>query len=299
MKAFKDAVALVTGAASGIGLGLAERFAAEGMHVVLVDIEQAALDAAEQQLGDALALGGGKAMTAVADVSDWAAMEALAETVKARFGGVDVLCNNAGVPGGRGPIWQKPVAQWQWVFGVNLMGVIHGIKAFVPDMIERGRPGHIVNTSSVYGLTTGLDTSDYGVSKHAVRRLTEGLYFELRAARAEHLGVSLLCPGLTATRIISGDRNRPDDLSEAASIDPDVQARIRAEESMYLQRGMSPSETADYVVRAMQERQFYVVTHPDHLKTMAAQVDDLVQGRSPRLPDHQLNWLDHWPLNTA
>ena len=162
MKDLEGKVAVVTGAASGIGLGMASRFAEAGLDLVLADVETERLASAAEELGR-----GGSAVLAVpTDVASRASVTALAEKAHERFGKVHILCNNAGVAGGWGPIWETTERDWEWVLGVNLLGVVHGIQAFVPRMLDHGEPGHIVNTSSVAGLLTGTG-SIYGVSKHA------------------------------------------------------------------------------------------------------------------------------------
>ena len=178
-------VAVVTGAASGIGLGLAERFAAEGMHVVMADVEEPALSKAASQLLER----GASVLPVVTDVADRAAVEALRDTAVSAFGAVHVLCNNAGVGGPHGPLWECPPAEWDWVLGVNLGGVINGIRAFV-RLLARQDAAHIVNTASVFGVFAGA-LGPYGISKHAIVALSETLYFELRSD-APNVGVSVL-----------------------------------------------------------------------------------------------------------
>lgn len=258
MEGFAGKVAVVTGAASGIGFGLAERFCAERMKVVAADVEAAALTEAEARLSDA----GGDVLAVACDVSDRAAVDALADAAYERFGAVHVLCNNAGVSGGGGPVWETTPNDWAWVLGVNLLGVVHGIQAFVPRMIAGGEPGHVVNTSSIMGLWTG-GGSIYGVSKHGVVRLTEGLYHDLEAAGAP-IGVSVLCPGMIATNIVSSERNRPAHLADPERpIDPERERFREAVQKRFLDDGMPPSQVADIVIDAIRNDRFYVFTHPD------------------------------------
>ena len=204
MKEFKGKVAVVTGAASGIGRGLADRFAAEGMHVIIADVEQAALDAAETDMRSA----GADVLAVRTDVSDAASVEALATAAVERFGGVHVLCNNAGVGGGP-TSWETSLEDWQWVLGVNLWGVINGIRSFVPLMLKQGEEAHIVNTASVAGLIAGAGNASYTASKFGVVGLSEVLHHELLAASGGKVKVSVLCPALTNTRIIEAGRNHP------------------------------------------------------------------------------------------
>ena len=214
MQAFQGKVAVVTGAASGIGLGMTEALASRGMKVVMADVEEAALMKEAERLTRA----NFEVDPQLADVSSFDSVERLAAAANARFGKVHVLCNNAGVSGGGGkPIWAQSQADWDWVMGVNFFGVVNGLRAFVPDMIAHGEEGHVVNTSSILGLTTGAG-SIYGVSKHAVTRLSEGLFQDLTAANAK-IGVTVLCPGMIATNIITSGRNRPDRLKDEAEPD--------------------------------------------------------------------------------
>ncbi|HET6191636.1 MAG TPA: SDR family NAD(P)-dependent oxidoreductase, partial [Trebonia sp.] len=173
-------VAVVTGAASGIGLGLSERFAAEGMHVVMADVEEPALSKA----ASALAGNGASVLPVLTDVADRAAVDALRDSAVAAFGAVHVVCNNAGVGGPHGALWECPPGEWDWVLGVNLGGVINGVRAFMPLLLEQDA-GHMVNTSSIFGVFAGT-LGPYGVSKHAVAALTETLYFNLKSLGVSH-----------------------------------------------------------------------------------------------------------------
>jgi NAD(P)-dependent dehydrogenase (short-subunit alcohol dehydrogenase family) len=218
VKDLRDRTAVITGGASGIGRAMAGRFAAEGMKIVLADVEAEALDRAVEELR-----GRGAAAVGVrADVSRAGDVEAIAAEAERAFGPVHVLCNNAGVAAG-GPLWKLSEADWAWVLGVNLWGVVHGIRAFVPRMIEHGGEGHVVNTASVAGLAAGPWFGPYCASKHAVVAISETLHHEL-ALTGSAIKVSVLCPGFVKTRIAESHRNRPADLQRDPA-EPPVGAR--------------------------------------------------------------------------
>ena len=281
MQHFEGKVAVVTGAASGIGRGLAGRFARAGMKVALADIEREPLAIAERELAST----GAEVIAVLTDVSSLASVEGLRDRVLERWGKVHVLCNNAGVSGGGGgPIWSAPERDWQWVLGVNLMGVVHGIQAFVPSMLAHGEEGHIVNTSSVLGLSTG-NGSIYGVSKHAVTRLTEGLYFDLRAANAS-LGASVLCPGMIATRIIEAERNRPAHLRDesGAQVSEALATQRQAMSARFQADGMPPDEVGDIVFEAIRDGRFYILTHPAIKERVRVRMEDILHDRTPTPP---------------
>ncbi|HVM09661.1 MAG TPA: SDR family NAD(P)-dependent oxidoreductase [Acidimicrobiales bacterium] len=283
--------AVVTGAASGIGKAMAMRFAEEGMSVVLADVEQGALVAAEADVAAA----GGETMSVVTDVSDRASVDALAMKTIERFGPPTVLCNNAGVSGlsgGSGAIWDTTENDWQWVLGVNLMGVVHGIQAFLPSMIEAGRSAHVVNTSSILGLATGGGGHTYNVSKHAVTRLSEGLWYDLQERKLP-IGVTVLCPGLIATNIITANRNRPEHLRNAGNpLDTDeAKMRIAAVDNFFKENGMRPEEVADIVVGAIREDRFYVLTHPELMARIEERFRSIFDGTHPPAPTTALNLL--------
>ena len=259
MQDLADRVAVITGAASGIGQGLARRFAREGMKLVLADIEEAALLEVEKELR----LGGTPVLAVKTDVSRKASVFALADRAFDAFGRVHIVCNNAGVSGGLGHIWEIPDQDWEWIMAVNVSGVLHGIQAFVPRMIEYGEEGLILNTSSVVGLTTGT-SSVYGVTKHAVSRMTEGLHYDLRAAGSK-LRAALLVPGATATNILYADRNRPQDLlvprneeAQAALIQ-----RRQARHARLQEIGMTPEQLADLTVEGIRQERLYIIADPE------------------------------------
>jgi NAD(P)-dependent dehydrogenase (short-subunit alcohol dehydrogenase family) len=253
MESFAGKVAVVTGAASGIGNSLARRFAAEGMKVVLADIEATALDRAVAAMeGD-----GHEVLGVRTDVSDGDSVDALAAATLDRFGAVHIVCNNAGVfTGGR--MWELPTRDWQWVLGVNLWGVIHGIRAFVPHLVAHGE-GHVVNTASMAGLVSYGGMGPYNASKHAVVTISETLHHELAAAGVD-VGVSVLCPGLVATHIGTGERNRPVELGGRARSGDDAAPEMAA---VLAEMGMAPDAVAAQVFDAIGTGRFYVLTHGD------------------------------------
>lgn len=275
MKEFGDRVAVVTGAASGIGRGLAQRFAAEGMKVVLADVEEEALDEAANEIGSE----GGTALAVVTDVSRAEDVEALAERTVGEFGGVHVLCNNAGVAVW-GTSWEQSPEDWRWVLGVNLWGVIHGLRAFVPIMLKQDSEGHIVNTASVGGLVSAPMQSVYQVSKHGVVTLSESLHHELALMRAK-VRVSVLCPLWVDTRIMDAARNRPHDLpAGGASVPPPVQVMEQLMRQI-LSRGLSPAEVAAKVVEAIKEERFYILTDSESTEFVRARMENIMAERNP------------------
>src|SRR5215213_2544837 len=211
MKEFSGKVAVITGAASGIGRGLAEACAREGMKVVLADVDEAALAQAERELKDA----GAEVLAVRTDVSKADDVEALARRALDAFGAVHLLFNNAGVGAGT-TVWESTLADWEWVLGVNLWGVIHGVRTFVPLMLEQADECHIVNTASMAGLVSGPALGVYKVTKHGVVALSETLCCELAIMRSK-IGVSVLCPGGVNTRIMDSERVRPAGLRNASA----------------------------------------------------------------------------------
>jgi NAD(P)-dependent dehydrogenase (short-subunit alcohol dehydrogenase family) len=275
VRTLKDRVAVVTGAASGIGLALAERFAAEGMKVALADVEAAALDRAAVSLRAKAA-----AVLAVrVDVSRAEDVERLAGETYAAFGAAHVVCNNAGVAV-IGAVHEHSLADWQWVIGVNLWGVIHGVRAFVPRMLAGGDEGHIVNTASMAGLTTAPFMSVYDVTKHGVVALSESMYKEFEATGAP-IGVSVVCPGLINTNIMRSSRNRPLELADEGKTGPKAQAFAQGLADR-LATGYPPSEVADQVVRGIRERRFYIVPAQLEVRQWATvRAQDIIELRNP------------------
>lgn len=278
MKDLNGKVAVVTGAASGIGLAIARRAAREGMRVVLADIEEAPLAAAAQQLRD----DGAEALAVTTDVSSLASVEDLRSETLAAYGDVHFLCNNAGVAVGR-LVWETTHEDWTWVLGVNLWGVIHGVRTFLPGMLASGGEGHVVNVASMAGLVTAPGMSIYNVSKHAVVGLSETLYHELQLTGAR-VGVSVLCPGWVNTRIMDAERNRPAGLRHTTTTQPAFAGPAEEMARQALAHGMPPTAAADAVFRAVRDSRFWILTHPDMAPLVELRIQNALHGRNPELP---------------
>jgi NAD(P)-dependent dehydrogenase (short-subunit alcohol dehydrogenase family) len=274
MKDFEGKVAVITGAASGIGLGFAERAAREKMRVVLADIEPGALAEAEKNLRSR----GAEVLAVVTDVARLESVEALRDATLKAFGGVHLLCNNAGVSVS-GMTWEVTQDDWTWILGVNLWGVIHGIRAFVPGMIASGEEGHVVNTASMAGLIAGPGMSAYNATKHAVVGISESMYLE-QVMTGTRIRTSVLCPGWVNTRIIDSDRNRPAALPAAAGQRPEAVAMMDAVRQL-LVSGMSTEEVADRVFDAVRQERFWILTHDDFKPLVTARFAGTVAGENP------------------
>jgi NAD(P)-dependent dehydrogenase (short-subunit alcohol dehydrogenase family) len=276
MKDFKGKVAVITGGASGIGRGIAERCVREGMKVVLADIEEADLARAESELKNA----GGSVLAVRTDVSKRSDVERLAQKALEAFGQVHLLFNNAGVGAGGTP-WEATWNDWEWVIGVNLWGVIHGVKVFTPLMLKQNSECHIVNTSSAAGLVVGGGSAPYAATKHAVVALSESLYLSLQQQKAP-IGVSVLCPGLVRTRIADGERNRPEALrNEPVAMSPEMQAGLAAFKAA-LEASMSPAQVADVVFDAISNEQFYILTDPAWMEVVELRTEKLLRMENPQ-----------------
>ncbi|MCZ6465376.1 MAG: SDR family NAD(P)-dependent oxidoreductase [Proteobacteria bacterium] len=275
MKDFNGKVAVVTGAASGIGLALARALAGQGMKVVLADVEDEALRGAAETLAGE----GAETLAVRTDVTVADDVSALAERTLDRFGAVHVICNNAGVFTG-GLTWEAPLEDWEWVMGVNLLGVVHGIRTFVPILLEQDE-GHVVNTASMAGVTSMPFTGVYCTSKHAVLALSESLYHEL-ALRGAKVGVSALCPEEVATRIDRSERNRPDHLKRPADAPESAEGVVMQEAiTQAVNRGTPPETIAARVLDAIRDERFYVLSDGAWRRACETRLEDIRLGRNP------------------
>jgi NAD(P)-dependent dehydrogenase (short-subunit alcohol dehydrogenase family) len=264
MREFKGKTAFITGGASGIGLAMAKAFAEEGMNVMLADVEQSALDQAQKGLNQY----GNHVRGVACDVADPDSVERAAQATFSTFGKVHILCNNAGVAAGGG-IDQISVDNWRWVVDVNLMGVLYGIRSFLPHIRAHGEGGHIVNTASMAGVISGMGLSPYTATKYAVVAMSEGLRPQLQPLG---IGVSVLCPHFVRTKIGESGRNRPDRYGQSQPLDPNSQAAaVVAEIARQIAAGLDPADVAARVVNAIRADELYVFTHPN--------MREIVEGR--------------------
>lgn len=288
MKEFKNKVAVVTGAASGIGRAIAERLATEEMKVVLADVEENALFSTEKELLER----GAKVKGIRTDVTDQKDVQLLAQKTLEEFGAVHILCNNAGVFGDFAPIWKQNVEEWEWVLGVNLWGVIHGIRSFVPIMIDQKVECHIINTSSMAGLFSMPLVSLYHVSKHAVITLTESLYHELKMQKTK-LKASVLCPGMVKTNFMESDRNKPSAHTTPDAEHDEMKKIWHDAYSNFIAGGMPPSEVADKMLEAIKEDKFYIFPSTGPLEIYRSQFEGLLNQQNPilNLPEGMMRSL--------
>jgi NAD(P)-dependent dehydrogenase (short-subunit alcohol dehydrogenase family) len=272
MKHLEGKVAAVTGAASGLGKAMALAFAAEGMNVALADVDEAGIKAVEEEVRSRKA----KPFSMRVDVSKAAEVEAFAERTVAKLGAVHLVCNNAGVAL-TGAVWENTALDWEWILGVNLRGVVNGVRAFVPRLLAQDE-GHVVNTASVAGLISPPGMGAYCVSKHAVVTLSEALHHDLRE-RGSGVGVSVLCPAYVPTGIADSERNRPKDLGISRKTEKDAMMRKAVSSGK-----KSAEEVARAVVAAVKEARFYILTHPAIKGAIRARMEDILEERTPRDP---------------
>jgi NAD(P)-dependent dehydrogenase (short-subunit alcohol dehydrogenase family) len=278
MKDLKGKVAVITGGASGLGRAMAERFAAEGMSIVLADVEPNALAKAEGEMKAA----GANVVGVRTDVSKAADVEALAQKTLAAFGAVHLLANNAGVAEG-GNVWDSTVADWEWVLGVNVWGVIHGVRVFTPIMLQQGGEGHIINTASVAGLISPPGMGIYCVSKHAVVTLSECLHHDL-AQKTDRIKCSVLCPAYVPTGIADSGRNRPTELKQTRQ-KTEAELAFDAGLKRAVQSGkLSAADVAQKVYEAVRDERFYILTHPKIKPSIQWRMEDILQERNPTNP---------------
>ena len=276
MKNLAGKVAAVTGASSGLGRAMALAFAGEGMHVALADVDEKSLSDVFAQVEEK----GVSALSMKVDVSRAEEVEAFAQMVEKDLGGAHLVCNNAGVSP-LGAAWENSVADWQWILGVNLWGVIHGIRSFVPRLMARNE-GHVVNTASVAGIISPPGSAAYNVSKHAVVTLSETLHHDLRS-RASPVGVSVLCPAYVPTGIADSERNRPKNL-EASKKSAETLAKEAMLRKAVSSGRLTAQDVARAVVQAVKQERFYILTHPRIKGAIQARMEDILEERAPRDP---------------
>jgi NAD(P)-dependent dehydrogenase (short-subunit alcohol dehydrogenase family) len=279
---FAGKVAVITGAGSGFGRAFARKGAALGMKLVLADVAAAEL----AQTVDALRDAGAEAIGVPTDVSNAEQVEALAQAALAAYGRVHLLFNNAGVGTG-GFLWENSANDWSWVFGVNVMGVAHGVRVFAPIMLAQNEPAHIVNTASVAGLLAPPAMGIYNASKHAVVALTETLYHDLKLAQAGtagEVGCSLLCPAFVPTGIADSERARPDALRNVNRPSRSQIAAARQLQRAVQSGKLGADEVADLAFEAIAARRFYILTHPGIMATVKLRHEDIEQLREPSDP---------------
>ncbi len=274
MKMLEGKVAAVTGAASGLGRAMALAFAGEGMHAALADVDEPGLQSTLNEVQRR----GVRAFAMRVDVSRYQDVESFCSKAIAQFGATHVVCNNAGVSP-LGAVWENTLADWQWILGVNLWGVIHGVRAFVPGLLAQGE-GHVVNTASVAGLISPPGMGAYNVTKHAVVALSESLHHDLRL-RGSPVGVSVLCPAYVPTGIADSERNRPRELLNPGKSPSKEEAMLK---KAVASGKLSADDVARAVVTAVKEERFYVLTHPRIKGAIRARMEDILDERAPRNP---------------
>jgi len=282
MQHFHGRTAVITGAASGFGLEVARLAAGRGMNLVMADVQRDALDAAAAELTAT----GAQVLAVRVDVASAAEVDAMAAATRERFGAPHFVFNNAGVGGG-GLVWEVSLKDWEWVLGVNVMGVVHGVRAFTPMMLEAARKdpayeGHIVNTASMAGLLNPPNMGVYNVSKHAVVSLSETLYQDLRLV-TDQIRASVLCPYFVPTGITHSERNRPAELAGERPTRSQLVAQAMSEKAVSSGK-VTAAAVAQFVFDALAEDRFYIYSHPQALGNVAARMEDIVAGRNPSDP---------------
>ena len=283
MKNFAGRTAVITGAGSGFGLEVSRLAAGRGMNLVLVDVQADALERAADEMRKL----GAEVLPARIDVSSAAAVEALGQQTRERFGAPNLVFNNAGIGSG-GLIWENTLKDWEWVLGVNLMGVVHGVRVFTPMMLEAAKQdpswqGHIVNTASMAGLVNMPNMGVYNVSKHAVVSLSETLYQDLHLV-TDQIGASVLCPFFVPTGITQSDRNRPETLRDDAPLTRSQLIGRAMSEKAVGSGKVSAADVARFVFEAVENDRFYIYSHPRALSSVQARLEDVMQGRNPSDP---------------
>ncbi len=277
MKDVSGRVGVITGAASGIGRGMAESFAAAGMKLVLSDVRGDALESTTQDLR----LRGAEIIGVPADVSKPEEVQALAEAALDRYGAVHVLCNNAGVGAGARSTWEATLEDWHWILGVNLMGVVHGVRSFMPILLQQEVGGHIVNTASLAGLNTTGGASLYAVSKFGVVALSEHVYLELRQMGA-NVSVSVLCPGFVNTQIQANSEHLAREFSTPSPrTEGEFADAFRDWFAQQIAGGLAPREVGDQVLDAILADRFYILTHPEYVPGIERRTQRIVTGENP------------------
>lgn len=273
MKDLRGKTAVVTGAASGIGRALVLGMLEEGMRVVAADVDKAGIEALAAESVDTAAIH--------CDVTDPSSCERLAEAAWERFGGVHVLCNNAGVIGRFAPVWDQDPDDWQWLFSVNVLGVANMLRAFVPRLLDQGAAAHVVNTASEAAFTARAYVGVYHASKHAVLALTEALAQELEEEGAP-IRVSVLCPGGVNTRVLDASRNRPHELAPEREV-AGAAAALRARYGRQLPRAMAPEDVAATVIDGIRDERFYLFSHAEVAGLAGARADAVANDTYPRV----------------
>ncbi len=281
MHDFKGKTAVITGAASGIGLALAYNCVTREMNVVMADVNSERLEQAAGHLRKA----GADVLAITTDTSKADQVEALAQAAYDKFGSVQLLLNNAGVGAGLS-LWEDTRKDLEWAIGVNLWGVINGVRSFVPRMLAQDDECHIVNTSSVAGLLTFHPSASYQLSKHAVVGLSEQLYHDLKF-RGARIGVSVLCPGFVATGIMDSAQNRPADLKNDGPepVMPSEQQAMLEFFRKMVEMGLKPEDVAETVMQAVEQDKFYILTHPEITPAIETRMSDIISGANPTPPE--------------